>query len=148
MPLPYWNGGVFLVAIDFTVDWAKRAIDLVKSGAPDHKVVAALANREAKIKQLGMTEKQAGSTSALKDYLSALSMAVKPGNDKPVAPAKPESVVELQPDPLYNPNDFIQGLNPVGNVSGSSIGSGTGSKIAGYVIVGLVAVVILDKLMK
>lgn len=140
------------MAFDYTIDYAKRAIDLAKAGAADHLIVQALADREKKITDLGLTEKQAGSSSALRDYLSIITggskgnVAAAPqdlGQNKTV-----EGIVEVSSDPLFNPNDFLIGgaSATVAQTSYSAAG-GTGSKIAGYIIVGLVGIVILDKLL-
>jgi hypothetical protein len=136
------------MAFDYSIDYAQKAIDLVKSGAPDHLVVAALANREKKIADLSMGEDKAGSTSALKTYLAALSTAI-PG--KTVQPAPVEQPAQLDySNSTMGPIDFNSdsfGFIPSSYAApgGSSLNAGT---IVGYVIVGLVGIVVLDKLLK
>lgn len=136
-----------MAAFDYTIDYAQKAIDLVKSGAPDHLVVQALADREKKITDLKLGEDKAGSTSALKSYLSALSIAVP----KVAAPAAPPANQLDYSSSTMGPVDFNSdsfGFDPGSYSAGSAAGS-SGSlnlgNILGYVIIGLVGIVILDK---
>lgn len=141
------------MAFDYTIDYAQKAIDLAKAGAADHLVVAALADRDKKIKDLGLTSKQAGSTPALKDYLSMITAGR--GSAPPAAP--PENKLDYTGSTMgpvdFNADSF--GFDPNNYTSeamvitGGSSRSGSGSlnlgNILGYVIVGLVGIVILDK---
>lgn len=135
-----------MVSIDYTVDWAQRAIDLARSGAPDHEIVKALANREKKIKALNMSEDQAGSTKALKDYLSIISgsSSNKSKSEQTIVKPDEKGVVEVDPGYKFDPDDFWPSTNTSNsNVATSSSGI---NKIIGYVIIGLIGIAILDKI--
>lgn len=143
------------MAFDYTVDYAQKAIDLAKAGAADHLIVAALADREKKIKDLGLTEKQAGSTSALKDYLAAISGAVKitqpaadPAVNKLDYKLSTMGPVDFNADSFgFDPNKYTtEAMAITGGSSGSGSGSLNLGNILGYIIVGLVGIVILDKI--
>lgn len=138
------------MAFDYGIDYAQKAIDLVKSGAPDYLVVQALADREKKISDLKLGEDKAGSTSALKSYLSALSAAVPKVAAQPVAAVEEQPVLDYT-NSTMGPIDFNSdsfGFIPTSYAAPSGSGSLNMGTIMGYVIVGLVGIVVLDKLLK
>lgn len=139
------------MAFDYTIDYAQKAIDLAKAGAADYLVVQALADREKKITDLGLTEKVAGSTTALKDYLGAITAAIKPAVK--VEEEAPEvNQLDYTDSTMgeidYNSDSF--GFDPYqySTTAGSAtVSSGSIGNILGYVILGLVGIVVLDKVM-
>lgn len=61
-----------------------------------------------------------------------------------------KGVVELAPDPLFNPNEYMTGGNTYyGTASGTTNSTATSglNKIIGYAVVGLVGIALLDKFM-
>ncbi len=140
-----------MAAFDYTIDYAQRAIDLARAGASDHLVVAALADRDKKKKDLGLSDKVAGSDSALKEYISMITAGR--GSAPPAAPenkldytGSTMGPVDFNADSFgFDPNNYTSEAMVVGGGSSGSGGSLNLGNILGYVIVGLVGIVILDK---
>ena len=134
-------------------DIAQEIINAVKAKAPDYTITKLMQEREDKIKSEGLSGKVPG-TDTIVSYAKSLLSTVTGGGNTVVGGADPvikpavNGVVELAPDPLFNPNEYIMGGNAsYGTASGTtnSTASSGLNKIIGYVVVGLVGIALLDK---
>lgn len=143
-------------------DIAQEIIDAVAGGAADYVVTKLVKEREEKISSQGLagsvpTTEQILKTAYAKaggggSYSSSGGREVSGGGGSiDTAPAtKPTTA------PAETKKTIVEGIDPNGivSVAGYDPGNytqaqaGDGSKIAGYFVLGLVVVVILDKLMR
>lgn len=134
------------MSFNYDIDYAQKAIDLVKSGAPDYLVTQALADREKKIKDLGLADK-VPSKSVIKDYIAIISAGLPKNNpikssEEDISPQKldfensTQGPVDFNGDSFsFAPNDYIpEGKTDI-------------NKIVGYSVLGLLGVVLVDKLL-
>lgn len=134
-------------------DIAQEIINAVSTHKPDYVVAQLMQEREDKIKKEGLQGKVPTTETILtlaKNTLGNLKLNTMGGVPEPVAVDKGNGTVVLSADPLFDPNEFIQGGNSLygtGTEFSTKTASSGLNKIFGYIVVGLVGIVILDKLM-
>lgn len=141
-------------------DIAQEIINAVKNKEPDYKVTSLMQEREDKIKNESLSGK-VPATDTIVSYAKSLISSVG-GNSTgttttttttpPAATTNGDGVINLAPDPLFNPSDYTVGGNSAYGTVGSNYYTATSTsntstvnKLLGYVIVGLVGLALLDK---
>lgn len=141
-------------------DIAQEIINAVKNKEPDYKVTSLMQEREDKIKNESLSGK-VPATDTIVSYAKSLISSVG-GNSTgttttttttpPAATTNGDGVINLAPDPLFNPSDYTVGGNSTYGTVGSNYYTATSTsntstvnKLLGYVIVGLVGLALLDK---
>lgn len=147
-------------------DIAQEIIDAVQGGAADYVITKLAQERESKIAAQGLAGSVPSTDTILKTayakagsgYSSSGGRSSSGGGQTISNPDPAPAVTNPAPAPApsavnnIDPNGIVSvsGYDPAQYTSTmrSSAGSGEGSKIAGFFVLGLVVVVILDKLMK
>ena len=138
-------------------DIAQEIINAVKNKEPDYKVTSLMQEREDKIKNESLSGK-VPTTDTIVSYAKSLINSVSGGGGSTTGTTTPtvttngNGVLNLAPDPLFDPSEYVVGGTGVyGTANGNSYSTTTSgntstvNKLLGYVIVGLVGLALLDK---
>lgn len=131
-------------------DIAQEIINAVKSGKPDYVVTGLVKERDDKIKTEGLSGK-VPTTSEILDYAGSFIRGTTKTSssstaETPATTPQPVSVVSSTPTDSSNLTGIL-GYDPNAYYSAGSAQT-SGKTVAGYAIVALIGVVILDRLLK
>lgn len=111
-------------------------------------------NDDGSVSRVGSLNTPTGKTGSYDEVVNAfykitsgIVSSPAPTYQAPSVEQKPSGIVELKPDPLFDPNEFTTSGSPIyGTVNSNNSTASSGlNKIVGYFVVGLVGIALLDR---